>query len=85
MSRVRVTIDSLVLEGLDPGTGKALAEGLRAELARVLSDPAARGAWTRSQRTPVLRLGRMMLEPGATGGRALGGGVARAIAKGGKP
>ena len=85
MSRVRVNIDSLVLGGLDPGARKALVEGLRAELSRALSDPAARAAWTRSQRTPVLRLGRMTLQPGATGGRALGVGVARAIAKGGKP
>jgi hypothetical protein len=85
MSRVRVNIDSLVLKGLDTDARKALVEGLRAELSRVLSDPATRGAWTGSQRTPVLRLGRMTLEPGATGGRALGRGVARAIARGGKP
>jgi hypothetical protein len=84
MSRFRVNIDSLVLKGLDADARNALVEGLRAELARVLSDPTARGMWTRSQRTPVLRLGRMTLEPGATGGLALGRGVARAIAKGGK-
>lgn len=85
MSRVRVNIDSLVLKGVDPIARKALVEGLRAELSRVLSDPAVRGAWTRSQRTPVLKLGRMPLEPGAAGGRGFGGGLARAIAKGGKP
>jgi hypothetical protein len=83
MSRVRVTIDSLVLKGLDPTARKGLVEGLRAELSRVLSDPAVRGAWTHSQRTPVLKLGRMPLEPGAAGG--FGRGLARAIVKGRKP
>jgi len=85
MSRVRVNIDSLVLKGLDPDARQALVEALRAELARVLSDPAARSAWTRSRRTPVLKLGPMPLGPGAGGGRGIGKGLARAITKGGKP
>lgn len=85
MSRVRVTIDQLVLKGLEPADRKALVEGLQAELSQVLSDPAARAAWARSHRTPVLKLGRMPLESGPAGGRKFGGGLARAIGKGLKP
>jgi len=85
MSRIRVTIDRLVLTGIEPGSRNALVEGLRSELSRVLSDPAARGEWARSRRTPVLRLGKMPLEPGPSGGRAFGSGMARAIGRGLKP
>jgi hypothetical protein len=35
---------------------------LRSELARVLSDPAARAEWASTHRTPVLRLGQFPLE-----------------------
>ena len=85
MSRIRVTIDRLVLKGFEAGERKALVEGLQGELSRVLADPAARAEWTRSQRRPVLRLGRMPIEPGPSGGRKFGGTVARAIGKGLKP
>jgi hypothetical protein len=85
VSRVQVTIDQLVLRGFDPADRKALVEGLQGELSRVLADPAARAAWARSHRTPVLRLGRMPLEPGTSGGREFGGGLARAIGRGLKP
>ena len=73
MSRMRVTIDQLNLKGLDAGSEKALAQALKTELARVLSDPVARAASAaRSQRTPVMKLGSMPLEPGAAGGRRFG-------------
>ncbi len=85
MSRVRVTIDALVLKGLEPVERKAMVEGLHAELSRVLADPATRGAWAHSHRTPVLRLGRIPIEPGAAGGRTFGKGMVRAIRKGLKP
>ena len=85
MSRVRVTIDHLVLKGLGPAERKALVEGLQTELLRVLSDPGARAALGASRRTPVLKLGRMPLEQGPSGGRKFGGGLARAIGKGLKP
>ena len=85
MSRITLTIDRLVLKGFDAGDRKALAEGLQAELSRVLADPATRADWARPHRTPVLRLGRMPLEPGPAGGRKFGGGLARAIGKGLKP
>jgi hypothetical protein len=83
MSRINVTIDRLVLKGLDPAARTALVQGLRAELAQVLSDPAQRAALS-SRRTPVLRLGQMPLQPGISGARNLGRAVARAFGKGGK-
>jgi hypothetical protein len=79
MSRVRLSIDRLVMQGMGPVEQQALVDGLKAELARVLSDPAARADWARSHRTPVVKLGRMTLEPGRAGGRKFGGGLARGI------
>jgi hypothetical protein len=82
MSRVHVIIDQLVLRGIEPADRKALVEGLQDELSRVLANPASRAGWSGSHRTPVLKLGRMPLEPGPSGGRKFGGGMARAIRKG---
>jgi hypothetical protein len=76
---VTLHIDQLVLRGIDPMDKHALADGLKTELARVLSDPATRAALGQSRRTPVMRLGRM------AGARALGGSVAKAIGKGMRP
>ena len=88
-ARVTVTIDRVVLRGLDqagPADRKALLAGLQTELARMLANPVMRAALTRngagSRRTPVLRLGRMQLGPGTAGARTLGTGIARAIGKG---
>jgi hypothetical protein len=80
---VNVTIDRLVLRGMDPTARTAFVDGLRRELAHVLADPAARAGMQGSRRTPVLRLGQMPLGDGASGARGLGRSVARAIAKGG--
>jgi hypothetical protein len=85
MSRITLTIDRLVLNGIEPGDRKALVEGLRAELSQVLSDPAGRAEWARSHRTPVLKLGRMSLEGGPAGGRKFGKQMARAVGRGLKP
>ncbi len=85
VSRIRVTIDRLVLKGFQPGDSKALMEGLQAELSRMLADPAARAGWARSHRTPVLKLGRVPLEPGAAGARKFGGALGRSVGKGLKP
>jgi len=85
MSRVRVTIDHLVLKGLDPAERRALVEGLQKELSEFLSDPAARAGWAHPHRTPVLKLGRMPLEPGPAGGRKFGKQIARAVGRGLKP
>ncbi len=85
MSRIRVTIDALTLKGFDPADGRALIEGLRSELTRVLADPLTRAEWARSHRTPVLRLGRLPLATGAAGSRNFGQGIARAISRRLKP
>ncbi len=85
MSRINVHIDRVVLHGLDPAGREAFMSGLRSELARVLADPATRAATVRSRRTPVLRLGRVPMEPNLAGARRLGGGIARAIGRGIKP
>jgi hypothetical protein len=82
-SQVKVTIDRLVLRGMDPAARTAFVDGLRRELAQVLADPAAQAEMRASRRTPVLRLGQMPLEDGRAGARGLGRSVARAIAKGG--
>jgi hypothetical protein len=85
MSRIRLSIDQLVLRGFEPGDRKALVVGLEVELSRVLADPATRAEWACPHRTPVLRLGRLPLESGPKAGRKFGMGMARAIAKGLKP
>jgi hypothetical protein len=84
MSERRVTlhIDRLVLRGIDPLDQRALAEGLQSELARVLAEPAVRAAMTKSRRTAVMRLGRVAMQPGKTGARALGSSVAKTVGKG---
>jgi hypothetical protein len=85
MNRIKLTIDRLVLTGFDPADRNALADGLQGELSRLLADPATGAASTQSRRTPVVRLGPMPLDPGRSGGRKLGQGIARGIGKGLKP
>lgn len=85
MSKIHVTIDRLVLSGLDPAARHAFITGLKTELTRALADPSQRADWANSSRTPVLRLGRVALDPGVGGARKLGGHVAKSIARSGKP
>jgi hypothetical protein len=85
MSRVRVTIDRIVLKGFQAGGGNAIAESLRTELSRVLADQAAHGEWARSQRTPALRPAPITLTPGTEGGRKVGRGLARTIGRALRP
>jgi hypothetical protein len=82
-ARVNVTIDRLVLRGMDPAARTAFVDGLRGELARVLADPAARAEMKVSRRTPVLRMGQMPLGNGPSGARGLGRSVAQAIGRNG--
>jgi hypothetical protein len=82
MSRIRVTIDRILLRGFEPGNHKALVEGLQGELSRILADPATRAQWAGSYRTPVLKLGRMPMESGPSGERKLGSALARGVGKG---
>lgn len=81
MSRIRVTIDHVVLRGIQPAERQAILDGLREELQTVLSDPVARAAWSRSHHAPVLRLGQMTLVPGPTGGRTFARGLIRALGR----
>jgi hypothetical protein len=85
LSRISVRIDRLVLPEMDARDRKALVDGLHGELTRVLSDPATRASWAKSHRTPVLRLGRMPIKPGPSGGRAFGTALGHSIGKGLKP
>ena len=85
MSRIRLTIDRLVLKGFEPREGKALSEALRSQLSQVLSEHAGRNEWARSHRSPVLRLGRIPLEADLAGAGKFGRQVARAVGKGLKP
>jgi hypothetical protein len=85
MSKIHVTIDRLVLRGLDPAARHAFIAGLKTELTRTLTDPTTRAEWAKSRRTPVLRLGRVALDPGIGGARKLGSHVAKSIATSSKP
>jgi hypothetical protein len=85
MSKIHVTIDRLVLSGLDPAARQAFITGLKTELTSALGDPAQRADWINSRRTPVLRLDRVTLDPGVGGARKLGGHVAKSIAASIKP
>jgi hypothetical protein len=85
MSRINVTIDRIVLRGVEPADRRALLEGLQAELSRVLADPASSATLATSRRTPVLKLGRVPVSPGPSGGRNFGARIGGAIGKGLKP
>ena len=85
MSRIHLTIDRLVLGGLDSTAREAFVAALTKELHNAIANPAARATWAHPHRTPVLRLNRMPLDPGAGGARKLGSQVAREIAGGLKP
>ena len=79
MSRIRVHIDQIAVRGLDPAASAAVIDGLRVELARVLRDASTLPA--RSQRTPVMKLAPLSLQPGNSGARQLGVKAAGAIAR----
>ena len=85
MSTIHVTIDRLVLRGLDAAARHAFVTGLKTELTRGLADPAQHADLANSHQTPVLRLGRVSLDPGVGGSRKLGGQVAKGIIRGIKP
>lgn len=85
MSRIRLDIDRLVLNGFQPLEAKALTEALRSQLSLVLSDRRTRREWARSHRVPVLKLGRMPLETGTMGASELGKQMARAVGRRLKP
>ena len=82
MSRIKVNIGQLVLRGFELVDRNAVTEGLLSELSRVLADPTRCAEWAHSQQRPTLCLGKLPLEPGPSGRRQFGVGVARAIGKG---
>lgn len=84
MSRIRVTIDRIALQGFGPAERTALIEGIQSELKHTLANPASRAA-LQSKRTPVLRLGTLPHQPGLSGSRRLGTAIARGIEKNMKP
>ncbi len=80
--RINVTIDRVVLRGIDRHDAVAVTASLKDELARVLAASAGRSASLGPRVAPALRLGRLPLEAGRAGGRRFGASLARAIAKG---
>jgi len=79
MRRIELTIDHVVLRGIEPAHREALTEGLQAELQRLLATPEAASAQPRQ--TSVLRAGGLRLDPGHQGARKLGSSAAAAIGK----
>lgn len=85
VSRIRLTIDRVVLNGVEHVEARALAAALESQLSQVLADTATRHTWARPHRTPVLKLGRMTLQPGTTGAQHFGTALGRAVGRGLKP
>jgi hypothetical protein len=85
VSRIRLSINRLVLNGFAPLEGKAFAEALQSQLSQGLADATSRNDWARSHRTPVLKLGRMPLTAGTAGATTFGKQMARAVVRGLKP
>ena len=85
VSRVRVNIDRVVLNGFAQLEGRALVEALQSQLSDVLREKTARREWARPHRTPVMKLGQMALDPGTAGARTFGRTLGNAVARGLKP
>jgi hypothetical protein len=85
VSRIRLTIDRIVLNGFHQVEAKALANALESQLSQVLADRATRQAWAHSHRTPVLTLGPMTRAPGTTGAQQFGRRLGSAVGRGLKP
>jgi hypothetical protein len=79
MSRVRVTIDRVVLRGLDRFDRQPLLDGLKSELSQLLANPANEARSARFRHMPVLYMRGLSLQPGASGANKLGSGIARGI------
>jgi hypothetical protein len=77
MSRVHLTIDRLVLTGIDPGDAPALVEALKAGLAETLTVNAA--GLAHSRHVAVARAAAPPHEPGRAGARQTGRATARTI------
>ena len=84
MSRIHVTIDKVVLRGVEASERQAVIDGLRAGLAAALADQPSAG-WARPGSTGVLRLGAIPAGEGPadrrTFGRQLGGAIGRSLTR----
>jgi hypothetical protein len=80
MTRVIVHIERLVLKGFRPGDRHAVAQGLQAELARVLSARDAASRLRGMGDVPRLQVGGVAVEKGASPQR-VGEGVAQGIGR----
>ena len=85
VSRIHLTIDRVVLNGFQPHEARAVTRALESQLAQVLGDASARREWARPHRTPVLKLGRMTLDPGTAGAQAFGRRLGNAVGRGLRP
>ena len=85
MSRIRMTVDRVVLHGIQPLEARALTAALQSQLSQLLADKRARAEWAQPHRTPVLKLAPMPLSPGSGGAKTFGRGLAGAVARGLKP
>jgi hypothetical protein len=76
-----ISIDRVVLRGVDPTQAKAVVEGLRTELANVFSSDALRAGLRNSGRTGLIRVGALPMHAGRAGARKFGAGIARGLGK----
>jgi hypothetical protein len=81
MKRVVVHIDRMFLTGFRAADARAIGDGMRGELLRLLADPATAGRLTSRGDTSGLDGGKVRLAPDARPQR-LGIAAGRAIAKG---
>jgi hypothetical protein len=85
VSRIRLTIDRVVLNGFQHVEAAALTRALESQLSQMLADRSTRSEWARPHRTPVLKLGRLPLQPGTTGAQHFGRTLGSAVGRGLKP
>lgn len=85
VSRIHLTIDRMVLNGFQHVEAKALTRALESQLSQVLADRSMRHEWAHPHRTPVLKLGRMTLQPGTMGAHTFGRTLGSAVGRGLKP
>ena len=81
MKRVVLHIDRLVLRGFDREDLAGIAEGLRAELGRLLATPQAAHALLAQRSVPRLKVASLRIAPGARAS-AVGEQTAQGIVRG---
>ena len=81
MTRIRLHIDRIILNGIEPREAAPLTEALRLALSEGLAD-ADRPSWNRSYERTVLRLSPLAPEGGTGGAGSLGKRIGRAVVDG---